>query len=87
MPSTRGGVHVQVASVSAQEDVEPEWRRLRRKHPDLLGPLALDVQRAELEMRTVYRLLAGPLDDRAQAEQLCRQLETRGAGCLVRDAR
>lgn len=82
----RSGVLVQIASVFAEEDVEPEWKRLQRRNRDLLGDLDLDVQRVELESRVVYRLRAGPLPDRAQAEELCERLAERRLGCLLRTA-
>jgi hypothetical protein len=75
---------VQVASVEREEDAEPEWRRLQRRHPDLLRSLDLDVERAELPTRVVYRLRAGPLPDRTRAEGLCNALRQQRLDCLVR---
>jgi hypothetical protein len=76
---------VQIASVGSSAAAHAEWERLRRRHPDLLGDLSLDVERADLGPRGVfYRVRAGPLRDRTGAETLCRRLQARQQGCLVR---
>ncbi len=79
-----GDFLVQLASVRAEEGAHREWARLSKRHGDLLGTLALSVERADLGARGVYyRVRAGPLADRAAATCLCDALKARKLGCLV----
>ncbi|TVR84181.1 MAG: SPOR domain-containing protein [Rhodospirillales bacterium] len=84
MPSAGGSYRVQLASVRSRADAEAEWRRLSRRHGDLLGPLSPDYSSAEVADRGVfYRLRAGPLRDAQQARRLCAALAERNVGCMV----
>jgi hypothetical protein len=76
---------VQIAALRSEAKAFSEWERFRRAHPDLLGALVLEIQRADLgsEKGIFYRLRAGPLADRTAAASLCVQLKVRGLGCLV----
>lgn len=76
---------VQIAALRSEAKALSEWERFRRAHPDLLGALVLEIQRADLgsEKGIFYRLRAGPLADRTAAASLCVQLKVRGLGCLV----
>jgi hypothetical protein len=79
-----GRFRVQLAALRTQEDAQREWEKLRRAHPDLLGPLTLNVVRADLAGRgTFYRIQAGPLGDDGAAKELCRRLAEKKVGCLV----
>ncbi len=60
------------------------WKRLVRKHGDLLGELKPRIRRFDLGKRGVYyRLQAMPFVDKAAAASLCRKLVKRGASCRV----
>jgi cell division septation protein DedD len=75
---------IQLAALRTSEDATREWDKLRRAHMDLLGPLALNVVRADLGDRgTFYRIQAGPLADEQAAKELCRRLAEKKVGCLV----
>ncbi|MBT3361165.1 MAG: hypothetical protein HN403_16210 [Rhodospirillales bacterium] len=82
---TSGVFMVQLAAVRDQAKIDGEWKRLRRKHPDLLGALSLDIMRADLGAAkgVYYRLRAGPLGGEEAARALCKQLTERKVGCLV----
>lgn len=83
-PAAGGRYRVQLAAVRSNEDAGREWEKMRRAHPDLLGPLALNVVRADLGDRgTFYRIQAGPFSDEASAKELCRRLSEKKMGCLV----
>jgi hypothetical protein len=77
-----GGWRIQLASVDSADDADSEWRRLRARHDDVLGDLALDVRRTELNGRTWFRVQAGPLDEEA-ARAACDALRRQDLGCLV----
>ena len=83
-PAAAGdGWRIQLAAVRDESGAAAEWQRLQGKHPQLLGPLALSVQRADLDAGTFYRIQAGPLADQAAARQRCADLNTAGQDCLV----
>lgn len=77
-----GGFRVQLGSVDSADAARGEWSRLSGRHSDLLGGLSMTVQEADISGRSWYRLQAGPLT-REAAEQVCRELESRNAGCIV----
>ena len=74
---------LQMAALRDRAAVEAEWGRLQNKHADLLGGLSLAVQTVEVTGKgTFYRLQAGPLPNRATAEDLCGLLQAQGTDCL-----
>lgn len=78
------GWRVQIAAFRSAEAAKRSWKKLQRRHADLLGPLALSVVRADLGDKGVYhRMQAGPLADRAAAKKLCALIKQRKLGCLV----
>ena len=85
VPSTvAGGYRLQLGAVKAPEVAKQEWDRIRRQNPDLVGSLAVSVDRADLGDRGVfYRIHVGPIADAAQAERVCAQLRQRGVGCIL----
>jgi hypothetical protein len=83
-PAAGGRYRIQLAAVRTNESAGREWEKMRRAHPDLLGPLSLNVVRADLGDRgTFYRIQAGPLPNESAAKELCRRLSEKKMGCLV----
>lgn len=83
-PASAGdGWRIQLAAVRDEGGAAAEWKRLQGKHPQLLGALALSIQRADLDAGTFFRIQAGPLSDQAAARQRCADLATAGQDCLV----
>lgn len=79
-----GDYFVQLASVTSDASARQEWARLQKAHPDLLGDLALDVQRADLGDRGIfYRIRTGPFPNRATAQDMCWQIKAAKLACLV----
>lgn len=79
-----GSMRVQLASMGSQDAANAEIQRLRRGQPELLRDLNMVVVRTDLGTRgTFYRVQAGPLRDRAAADQLCAALQQRRLGCQV----
>lgn len=84
-PAAGGGFLVQLASVSNQEAAQREWGRMQARHPQQLGSLTLNVERADLGERGIFfRIQAGPLASREAANSLCAQLRAQQQDCLVR---
>ena len=80
-----GGYLVQLASFRKIDDADTAWRRLVKKHGDLLNAHSARVERADLgaELGVFYRLRVGPMADEAAAKTLCGQLKARDIDCLV----
>jgi cell division septation protein DedD len=79
-----GAFRVQLLAMSSEQAAQRAWTDLAKSHQDLLGRLSPNVVRADLGAKgTVYRVQAGPLADRASADQLCGALAKRGTGCIV----
>ncbi|MFQ5534756.1 MAG: SPOR domain-containing protein [Sphingomonadales bacterium] len=75
---------VQLGAFRSQEAAERGWDRLSRRYPAVLGGFSSDIMIADLGARGIYyRLRAGPLATREDAEALCRDIKDRGQGCLV----
>ena len=61
-----------------------EWKRISGKNADVFEGLSPVVTQAEVpDKGTYYRLRAGPVADKAAAEQLCATLSSRNVGCIV----
>lgn len=79
-----GRWRIQLAAFRDRPTAESEWRRLQARYPDLLGALALEVQKADLGAKGIfYRMRGGPLADEASAKLLCAQLKQRNQGCMI----
>jgi hypothetical protein len=78
-----GAWRVQLASLRQQNEADPAWERLRQRHGGVLGRLALYVQEARLESGTFYRIQAGPLANKAEADAACAALKANAQACIV----
>lgn len=72
------GIHLYSFRKSAMADAG--YDRLAKKYPVLLKDVGHMAQRADLGPKKgiYYRLILGPLTDKAAARQLCRQLKAKG---------
>ncbi len=83
-PGTPGSFQIQLVSVPTEEAANSEWKRISGKHQDLFASLTPSVTKADLgEKGIYYRLRAGPLADKAAADQLCAALAADRVGCIV----
>ena len=81
-PRLTGAYAVQLAAVRAADQVSGEWQRLVRRYPDLNGLELQPAQSVEVKGKgTFYRVIAGPLATRAEAQALCARLKKAGAFC------
>lgn len=78
-----GGWRVQIAAVPAQNLAASEWKRYQARYHDLLGPLNLRVQKADLGAKGIFYRLQGGVLDRAAADKVCADLRGRGGSCMV----
>ena len=87
-PTTRsrasGGFALQLAAVQARDQVAPEWRRLVKRYPLLETFKLQPPQTVQVAGKgTFYRVIAGPLASKAEAEALCVRLRRAGAACRL----
>lgn len=79
-----GPLRVQIAATKDEASARAEFARLQKAHADLLGNLSATLVKADLgDKGTFYRIQAGPIADKAQADKLCSQLKPLGIGCIV----
>lgn len=77
---------VQIAAFRDRPGAEGEFAELQAAHPDLLGSLRSDIERADLGDRGIYfRLRVGPFETKDAAASLCTRLKGRGQDCIVRE--
>lgn len=79
------GWRVQLGAMHTVEDARHEWERLQKKHRELLGALAMTLQRVDFGSGkgVFYRIQAGPVGDRDAANGLCDRLKAVQVGCLA----
>jgi cell division septation protein DedD len=82
--ATTGNYRVQLVALKSEDAAKSAWTNFQKKYPDLLNGLSLNVVKIDLGGNGIfYRVQAGPLTDRAAANDLCGKLGQRGQSCLV----
>lgn len=82
--SANGQFVAQLAALQSEAAVDPAWRRLTSRAPQLFAAARLDVERADLGQRGVYyRVRAGYFADRANAARFCERIRQMGQDCIV----
>lgn len=82
--SANGRFVAQLAALQSEAAVDPAWRRLSSRAPELFAPAQLDVERADLGQRGIYyRVRAGYFADRTQAARFCERIRLMGQDCIV----
>lgn len=83
-PTTASGNYVvQVASHKTPEEAQGAWANLRQQYAAIFNGRNADIRKVDLGDRgTFYRAMVGPMN-RDQANALCQNLKTQGAGCIV----
>lgn len=78
-----GNYVVQVASHKTPEEAQGAWTNLRQQYAQIFSGRNADIRKVDLGDRgTFYRAMVGPMN-REQANALCQNLKTQGAGCIV----
>jgi hypothetical protein len=82
--ASAGSYRVQLVAVKSESAAKAAWETYQKKYPDLLKSLGLTVEKIDLGGNGVfYRVQAGPLANRAAANDLCGKFSQRGQNCLV----
>jgi hypothetical protein len=75
---------VQLASLKTRAGARREWQALRKRFPEILSPLSLNLDEAKLAGGdTVVRLRIGAFSKQAEAAALCARLASKHQDCLV----
>lgn len=84
MKPAGSGYGLHIASYKDPSNADPGWRILKKRYDAVLAPHEPMVRRVDLGSKGVfYRLLAGPIADRAAAAAQCRRLAESGQYCKV----
>jgi len=80
----RKTLRLQLGALKTREAALAEWKRLKTRYAETLGPLLPITERADLGKRGImFRLLAGPVSDADAAAGLCSALKKQGQGCII----
>jgi cell division septation protein DedD len=76
---------LQLASMRSSESANGAWDALVSKQYDVLGSLKPVIERVDLgeERGIYYRVQAGPIESKVEAERLCATLNQRDIACIV----
>ena len=74
---------VQLAASHSLETIRQSWSQLRERHAASLAALEPHVVPPRADGSGHYRLVAGPLPTRADAERLCTELGVGRQGCFA----
>jgi cell division septation protein DedD len=79
-----GGYRIQLAAVKSESAAKAAWVKLSKEHVEQLNGMSLRVEEVDHGADGVlYRVQAGPVADRAAAQNLCAQLKSKAQPCLV----
>ena len=80
-----GSFRVQLASLRSEQAARDSWTQFKSKSPHLLGSLSPEITPVDLGdgRGRFYRLRAGPITGRADADKLCQALKAASQDCMV----
>lgn len=83
-PGGANGYRIQLAALKSDAEAQATWKRLRSKHPALLGSWQPNIVRTELGgLGTFYRVQVGPFADKAESQKLCKSFKAGGLDCFL----
>jgi hypothetical protein len=82
-PTATSGFLVQLSAQTSQEGAQATFADMQRRFPSILGDLEPNIQRADLDKGTYFRVRVGPWAERSQAIEVCEALKAAGADCYV----
>lgn len=77
------GMQVQLAAMTSEQGATAEWQRLSHLLPAVFGSHKPDVQKADVNGKTFYRLRTGGFTSTAQATAFCTEVKAKGANCSI----
>ncbi|MEC9266457.1 MAG: SPOR domain-containing protein [Pseudomonadota bacterium] len=76
------GWRIQIAALKSDADARAQWTKVQSANRDLLGDLALQVQKATVNGTDYFRVRGGPISSGDAAKALCVQLKAKGVACI-----
>lgn len=83
VPAEEPAFSVQLLSTRSAETAEQEWKRLSRKHKELMDGQPHQVSRVSVEKGVFFRLRVGHFKTRDEAKKLCDRFKAEKQECLV----
>ena len=82
---TAGTVQIQLGSLKSKDEAEAEWKRLSKKHAEILGQKKHTVQKVDLgaEKGIFYRLRAVGFKSKEKAKAACKAINDQKGSCSV----
>lgn len=74
---------VQLVSARTEQAAESEWKRLSKKHKEIIASMPHAISKTVVTNGTFYRLRVGRFDKRDDAKALCDQLKKKKQECFV----
>lgn len=74
---------VQLISARTEAAAEGEWKRLSRKHKDLMKDLPHSISKVTVGKGVFYRLRVGSFDTREGAKALCDRFKAQKQECII----
>lgn len=74
---------VQLVSARSEQAAESEWKRLSKKHKEIIASMPHAISKTVVTNGTFYRLRVGRFDKRDDAKALCDQLKKKKQECFV----
>ncbi len=81
--SQTGRAQVQLAAVASETAARSEWDKLAHRMPEVLGARRPMFSKVEHDGHTLWRVRTGTFTTEAEANQFCREVRAKGAGCAV----
>jgi hypothetical protein len=81
--SLTGLIAIQLSAMSNNEAISRQWQRLVKAYPTLLGDLSPTSELVERSKGAIYRLKAGPFDNKSQAISRCNELQKENVSCVT----
>lgn len=78
-----GAFSVQLVSARTESAAESEWKRLSKKHREILANQPHVISKTVVANGTFYRLRVGKFKKREEAKALCEQLKNKKQECFV----
>jgi hypothetical protein len=78
-----GLIGIQLSAMMRPAAIAKLWQQLVKLQPRLLGNLSPVTEVVESSSGTIYRLKAGPFDNKASAEMHCNKLREVNVSCIV----
>lgn len=78
-----GLIALQLSAMKDPESITKLWQKLVKMQPTLLGTLSPATEAVERSNGTIYRLKAGPFDNKKDANMHCNKLQQVNVSCMV----